>query len=109
MLKDVYLGDWGGLEDLLRNFQIGKDEVKGYKVIVAYYSYEDYSGSAFVLLKKGRKYYEVHGSHCSCYGLEGQWSLEESAPLALKYRIEQGHHYGAFQACIDTMKQHFRW
>lgn len=109
MLKDVYLGDWCDEQDLLSEFQIDKAEIKEYKVIIAYYSYEDYSGTAFVLLKKGHKYYEVHGSHCSCYGLEGQWEPEETARLALKRRVEQGEHYGAFAACTDAIKQHFRW
>lgn len=89
-MENVYFGDWDCQEDMLRDFQINKDEIKGYKVFYAWYEYADYSGSAFVLLKKGRKLYEVNGSHCSCYGLENQWSLEETNVEALLKR----QHYG---------------
>lgn len=109
MLKDVYLGNWDGLDDVLRDFAVDKSVVKGYRVIVAGYSYEDYSGSAFVLLKKGHKYYEVHGSHCSCYGLEGQFDIEESSKASLKHRVDQGGSYGMFAEAIEVLKEHFGW
>lgn len=60
-MENVYYGDWNCMEDMLRDFSIGKDALKGYKVLYAWYEYENYSGSAFVLLKKGRKLYEVNG------------------------------------------------
>jgi hypothetical protein len=109
MLKDVYLGDWDKLEEVLHDFNVGKAAVEGYKVIVACYNTGSYEGDAFVLLKKGRKYYEVNASHCSCYGLEGQFDFEETEPLALKKRCEAEYRYGAFASCCDTLKQHFRW
>jgi len=85
-MENVYYGDWDCLEDMLSDFQISKDAVKGYKVLYAWYEYADYSGSAFVLLKKGRKLYEVNGGHCSCYGLEGQFDLEETSAEAILKR-----------------------
>jgi hypothetical protein len=109
MLQNVYLGDWGCLEDVLDAFRIDKAEVKGYKVIVASYDNGGYDGDAFVLLKKGRNYYEVNASHCSCYGLEDMWSLEDTTPAALKHRVEKGVSYGAFKSAHDTLKKHFRW
>lgn len=112
MLKDVYLGDWNNLDEMLSYFRVDKSAAEGYKVIVATYDC-DYDASAFVLLKKGRKYYEVHGSHCSCYGLEGQWDIEESAKLALKHRVDNADtdYYGsrAFQMSLGALKQHFGW
>jgi predicted PP-loop superfamily ATPase len=30
----------------------------------------------------------MHGSHCSCYGFEGQFKLEETTTEALKSRVE---------------------
>src|SRR5690606_7447254 len=39
-------------------------------------SYEDVS--LFVFLGTDGKLYEVHGSHCSCYGFEEQWQPEET-------------------------------
>lgn len=51
---------------------------KKYKILYADYTYENYSGDAFVLGfdKELNQFFEVNGSHCSCYGLEGQWEPE---------------------------------
>lgn len=54
---------------------------KRYIILYADYEYENYSGDAYVLgfdKEMGEKgtWFEVHGSHCSCYGLEGQWEPE---------------------------------
>lgn len=49
------------------------------QVILAAYTYEDYSGDAWVVYRQGTKFYEVNGGHCSCYGLEGQFDPEEYA------------------------------
>ena len=46
-------------------------------ILLAYYECEDYDGYAYVLYEQEGKLYEVHGGHCSCYGLEGQWEPEE--------------------------------
>ena len=59
--------------------------------LFADYSYENYSGSAFVLFRKDGKLYEVNGSHCSCYGLETQWDPEETTKAALTHRLLQGY------------------
>lgn len=51
---------------------------KKYKILFADYTYEDYSGDSYVLGydNEEKKFFEVHGGHCSCYGLEGQWHPE---------------------------------
>lgn len=46
--------------------------------LVARYDQEYYEGQAFVLFRKDGKLYEVHGSHCSCNGLEDCWEPEET-------------------------------
>lgn len=67
------------------------------EIIFAGYAYEDYSGDALVIFRKGRKYYTVHGSHCSCHGLEGQWEPEEYASKAiLRKAMEKRATYGIF-------------
>lgn len=81
-------------------FSIDIEQLKGAKILFADYSYEDYSGSAFVLFKQGRKLYEVHGSHCSCYGLEDQWSPEEVTVKELTHRLENGYLY-----CKEEVQQ----
>lgn len=67
-----------------------KESLAGVEWIFGSYSYVDYSGEAFVLFKKGNQVLEVNGSHCSCYGLEGQWSPEPTTIEAIKSRIEKG-------------------
>ena len=61
------------------------------EVLYACYEQEDYQGSAFVLYCENGKLYEVHGSHCSCNGLEGQWSPEEVTLEELLHRLKKGH------------------
>lgn len=41
----------------------------------SYYEYENYSGYGFVwgYNSKTNEFFYNSGSHCSCYGLEGQW------------------------------------
>ena len=88
----MYLHDWaeGGEAQMLSDFDITKDALEGAKVILASYTYEDWSGEAYVLFRKHGKLYEVHGSHCSCYGLEDQWEPEETTREAILHRIDIG-------------------
>lgn len=48
-------------------------------IFYSYYSYEDYSGYGFLWGYDESKdtFFYNSGSHCSCYGLEGQWDVEE--------------------------------
>ena len=101
------------LTEVMREFSVvpTEDDLK-YRVIAYYYNQDGYEGDAYGLLERDGKYYEVHGSHCSCYGLEGQWELDETTPEAIKHRIDHGQHgYGAYGYCIDEIKEHFkdRW
>lgn len=61
-------------------------------IMVASYDIQGYEGTAFVLFEdtEDGKLYEVNGSHCSCYGLEGQWEPEEVSPESLIHRCENG-------------------
>jgi hypothetical protein len=91
----VYLADWSesgrkGLLDDFNGYEGREDFLDGYEVLLAYYSYEEYTGEAFVLLRKDGKLYEVNGSHCSCYGLEGQWEPEETTVASLTHRLDNG-------------------
>ena len=57
-------------------------ELLKYNILIAYESVGSWgcdSSSWFLLRdKKTKVLYEVHGSHCSCYGFEGQWTPEET-------------------------------
>lgn len=59
-------------------------------ILFASYGTDNYSGEAFVLFEKEGKLYEVNASHCSCFGLEHQWSPEETNIVSLLHRLEQG-------------------
>ena len=81
-------------EDVLSSFAVPypHDQAKEIDIIAAFYRYEDYSGYAFVVYRDKRdgKVYEVNGSHCSCYGLEGQWEPEEVVVEELLNRPSYG-------------------
>ncbi len=98
----MFLNDWkdSGLEGMKADFGIDDAALEGATVLLASYTYEDYSGDAFVLFERGGKFYEVNGSHCSCYGLSEssysgdtttQWQPEETTVEALRHRLEKGH------------------
>lgn len=94
----MFLGAWNSIEDLIGEFNDYDDKdyskYEGIEILLAYYLYEDYEGTAFVLFKKDGVLYEVNGSHCSCYGLEGQWGPEETTVEALKHRISVDEEFG---------------
>lgn len=87
MDRGIYLGLWDCLEDVLYDFNV--DELlpgKECAILYAEYTYEDYNGDAYVLfMDEQGNLYEVYGSHCSCYGLEGQWEPEPTTIEFLKY------------------------
>lgn len=47
-------------------------------ILYADYTYEDYTGDCYILgyNKLNKQFFEINGSHCSCYELEGQWDEE---------------------------------
>jgi hypothetical protein len=67
-----------------------KPEFKDAEILLASYGTPSYEGYAFVLFRRDGKLYEVNGSHCSCYELEGQWEPEETTVDALRHRIAEG-------------------
>lgn len=77
-------------------------DLKDEEVLIAVYSYEDYSGSAFVVYQRNGKLYEVHESHCSCNELE-TWEPEETTWAALSMRdySDYGHEFEeAYKALV---------
>ena len=88
-MKTLYLEDLADCteeqikEHFLGEYQADASEVKKYRVLIAWESVGDWgcdSSSWFLLKdKKTGKLYEVNGSHCSCYGFEGQFEPEETS------------------------------
>ena len=96
-------GDWNTIEDIEKDFGESLGE---YQVLIAAYSCEDYSGSAYVLCVKDGLLYEVEGSHCSCYGLEEQWKPEEVSLQYLQNRLEKGSFpYGCGADISELLRQ----
>ena len=66
------------------------ERLKDMQVLVAYESNGPggCDSKSFFLLrsKSDGSLYEIHGSHCSCYGFEGQLDLEPTDIKSLKYR-----------------------
>lgn len=100
--KPVFLGDFKNEIEVFKEFsekycyddEINEVELikeyNGSNVLFASYDTGCYDGEAFVILEKNGKLYEVNGSHCSCYGLEGQWEPEELNLKTLEHIIING-------------------
>lgn len=74
----MFFGLFRDADDVISEFAAPSGALEGAEVIVAWYDYEDYDGNAFVLFRRESELFEVHGGHCSCYGLEGQWEPEKT-------------------------------
>ncbi len=101
--KVFWRGFSGGIDSIASNFSSysynhdrGEDEhhdVQRIKdmideVLFADYTYEDYNGDAIVIYRgKDGKLYEQTGGHCSCNGLEEQWTFDPK-PISVKYLRE---------------------
>lgn len=61
----------------------------GLELLIAYESVGHYgcdSSAFFILRDEKGNIFEVNGSHCSCYGFEDQWILEETSFAVLEER-----------------------
>lgn len=100
--ESVFLNSFANREDVLYEFhgvysfdsEWKKEAVlnicKDINILFASYGNDNYEGEAWVLFEKDGKLYEVHGSHCSCYGLEEQWEPEEVILQELEHRLLNG-------------------
>lgn len=97
-----FLHDWDSAEDMFADFEDSRyrgearrpiADKENVEVMLASYTYRDYSGNAFVLFRNTSdgQLYEVNGSHCSCYGLEGQWDPEPTSVAELRHRLNKGY------------------
>jgi hypothetical protein len=78
-----YLGSFDDFNSVVDNFSVTDHGLTDENIILARYDTPPYEGYATVVFVKDGKLYEVHGSHCSCYGLEDQWSPEETYKASL--------------------------
>lgn len=88
MKTQVYDGEFENWDDVMSSFDVDeKDRFVPDIVYKACYDRDGYDGYAIVAYKKNDKFYLVKGSHCSCYGLEGQWDPEEIETKKLLMRF----------------------
>jgi len=74
-----------------KDYQTILDELNTGAVHIAWYGYGSYEGSSFVLYTNADgQLKEVNGSHCSCFGLEGQWRPEDTTWEAIARLVEKG-------------------
>lgn len=93
----VYHGLWDCQADMEDDFEAPVPE--GAEVLFAIYDEHSYEGDAFVLFRHDGGLFEVNGSHCSCYGLEGQWDPEPTSVDALHLILDEGTKFsGGFSA-----------
>jgi hypothetical protein len=69
-------------EEIEREFKCALDPA--IELLFSKYDVGCYEGSAVVIFRLNGVLYENHASHCSCFGLEGQWEPEETTVEALK-------------------------
>lgn len=68
-----YAGSFEKWEDVIANFG-GECPKKEPRFVFGQYETPSYEGYATVITSPDGKSFDVtEGSHCSCYGLEGQW------------------------------------
>lgn len=103
----TYFGDFGNRTDV--EDQFGTKLAEDAYILVAVYDGYDYEGSAFVLFLEGDKLYEVHGSHCSCYGLEDQWQPEETDWKSILHRLEKGDLFWGFGSYNEQIQERLKY
>jgi hypothetical protein len=70
-----------------------KSTLEDLVVLIAYESVGSWGcdSTSFFLFKDSKgNLFEMHGSHCSCYGFEDQFLLEKTERQALWYRMNEG-------------------
>lgn len=110
-----YFQEFDGIDSVREQFAISEDTVSDAEILIAWYGYGSYCGSAYVLFQRAGRLYEVAGSHCSCYGLEAdQWKPVEASwetigmrpdfnPIDMGCADDRGQALAAFQ---DLVRQH---
>ncbi len=94
-----YFGSWSNWDGLRSDWSDGYGEnaktpddfPSDAEILFASYGGAAYEGDALVVFERGGKLFEANGSHCSCNGLEGTWSPEETTWEALKIRTLYDH------------------
>lgn len=93
-----YIENFKNTKNIIEDYEAPDGALDGATLHLAWYGYGDYCGQSLVIFERNGQLYEVNGSHCSCYGLEGQWEPEETSWEALSMRDIRGECDGSLQA-----------
>jgi hypothetical protein len=94
------------LQDIASDWRINLDVLDGVTPLVYDYTYADYSGSAYGLFQRiDGSLFEVHGSHCSCYGLEDQWCEEDVTIEFVRDRLANGTYVSRSYSAVEAELQ----
>lgn len=85
----MYYGEFNCWEDVSSQFSINETD-QDKVVLFAAYDVPNYEGYAMVIYIQNGKFYIVEGSHCSCYGLENEWTPDEMPLEALLRMADSG-------------------
>ncbi len=91
--------------DIINEFRIKPEELERFDVLVWFYSYEDYSGDSYVLLRdrKTKELFVNESGHCSCYGLEGTFEPTRTLASVEQKRFENAYRL-PFVAATDSYR-----
>lgn len=118
MFDMVYEGSFSSWKNVIEEFNGCYDDEEAKQkvaelypepdiVLYANYGGGSYDGDAIVVWYDKGKFYTNEGGHCSCYGLEDQWSPEEYEPdiflAVLDRKIESASDEGGDYPSSDKL------
>ncbi len=101
----MILDGFDDLSDLKNKYAIYDEDLNDCNVIFALYECGSYDGSSMVVFEKGSKLYLVEAGHCSCYGLEGQWSPVEVTKESLLKEADAKEGWGDYEKFVKWVRE----
>jgi hypothetical protein len=76
----AFIEEFKSVDDRVKQFESEqvRQDLDGANILIAWYGYGSYCGDSLVLYEKDGTLYENNASHCSCFGIEGQWQPERT-------------------------------
>lgn len=99
----MYVDEFTNNEDVAEQYSDNGNQASKARILkllnestvhLAYYGTGSYDGTSLVIFEHNGILYEVNASHCSCYGLEGQWAPEETNWSILSMREFSDYYEG---------------
>ncbi len=90
---------------IAHDFRVPLPEVALYDILLASYTNQSYSGDAFLVLRRRLTgaLFLVEASHCSCFGLEGQWHPEPTDVDALERHLAYHYRVPEYQTALELL------